>query len=114
MSPTEKSDADLVRDALGGVRESLAELVRRHWDTAVFLAARVLGSPELARDAAQEAAVAALTDLGRLRSPDRFGAWFCGIALNVSRRWLRQLRPEVAGMPADRACAAPGPAEVVE
>ena len=109
-----KSDADLVGDALNGVREALAELVRRHWDTAVFLAARVLGSPELARDAAQEAAVAALTDLGRLRSPDRFGAWFCGIALNVSRRWLRQLKPEVAGVPADLASAAPGPAEAAE
>jgi len=109
-----KSDAELVGDALSGVREALAELVRRHWDTAVFLAARVLGSSELARDAAQEAAVAALTDLGRLRSPDRFGAWFCGIALNVSRRWLRQLRPEIPGEPADQVSASPGPAEIAE
>jgi DNA-directed RNA polymerase specialized sigma24 family protein len=74
----EKPDADLVREALLGAREPLAELVGRHWDTAVFLAARVLGSPELARDAAQEAAVAAMTDLDRLRSPDRFGACFAG------------------------------------
>jgi bifunctional DNase/RNase len=55
---TGPSDADLVREALAGDRESLAELLRRHWDTAVFLAARVLGSAELARDAAQEAAIA--------------------------------------------------------
>ena len=61
----------------------MAELLRRHWDVAVLLAARVLGSPDLARDAAQEAAVAAMTDLERLRSPDRFGAWFCGITLDV-------------------------------
>jgi RNA polymerase sigma factor (sigma-70 family) len=108
-----KSDADLVYGALAGDRELLAELVRRHWDTAVFLAARVLGSVELARDAAQEAAIAALTDLERLRSPERFGAWFCGIALNVSRRWLRQLRPEVPGLP-DRASELPGPAESAE
>jgi DNA-directed RNA polymerase specialized sigma24 family protein len=52
----------------------MAELLRRHWDTAVLLAGRVLGSPDLARDAVQEAAVAAMTDLERLRSPDRFGA----------------------------------------
>jgi len=110
----EKSDADLVRQALLGVREPLAELVRRHWDTAVFLAARVLGSPELARDAAQEAAVAAMTDLERLRAPDRFGAWFCGIALNVSRRWLRQLRSEVPDLRLDRASLSPGPAEAAE
>ena len=74
----------------------MAELLRRHWSIAVLLAGRVLGSPDLARDAAQEAAVAAMTDLERLRSPDRFGAWFCGIALNVSRRWRRQLQSEVA------------------
>jgi RNA polymerase sigma factor (sigma-70 family) len=103
-----------VREALRGVRESLGELVRRHWDTAAFLAARVLGSPELARDAAQEAAVAAMTDLDRLRSPDRFGAWFCGIALNVSRRWLRQLRSEVPSLRLDRASLSPGPAEAAE
>ena len=68
----------------------MAELLRRHWGTAVQLAERVLGSADLARDAAQEAAIAAMTDVERLRSPDRFGAWFCGITLNVARRWLRQ------------------------
>ena len=91
------SDADLVREARRGDKEAMAELLRRHWDIAVLLAGRVLGSPDLGRDAAQEAAVAAMTDLERLRSPDRFGAWFCGIALNVSRRWRRQLRLEVPG-----------------
>jgi DNA-directed RNA polymerase specialized sigma24 family protein len=83
----------------------MAELLRRHWDTAVLLAGRVLGSPDLARDAAQEAAVAAMTDLERLRAPDRFGAWFCGIALNVSRRWRRQLQSEAPGLGPDPAAA---------
>src|SRR6266700_7438474 len=107
------SDADLVRDVVGGAKEPFAELVTRHWDTAVFLAARVLGSAELARDAAQEATVAAMTNLDRLRSPDRFGAWFCGIALNVARRWLRQLRPESVGLPAgDLPADSLGPAEL--
>jgi RNA polymerase sigma factor (sigma-70 family) len=81
----------------------MAELLRRHWDVAVLLAERVLGSPDLARDAVQEAAVAAMTDMERLRSPDRFGAWFCGIALNVSRKWLRQLRSERSGLLPDAA-----------
>lgn len=116
MTPCEgrRPDADLVREALLGSRGALAELLTRHWDTAVFLAARVLQSTELARDAAQEAAIAAMTDLGRLRSPERFGAWFCGITLNVARRWLRQLRPELPGLPPDQASPAPGPAEVAE
>jgi RNA polymerase sigma factor (sigma-70 family) len=103
-------DADLVRDALRGSREAMAELLRRHWGTAVLLAGRVLGSPDLARDAAQEAAVAVMTDLERLRSPERFGAWFCGIALNVSRRWRRQLQSELPGMETDLASVAADPA----
>jgi DNA-directed RNA polymerase specialized sigma24 family protein len=57
-----------VREALRGTREPLGELLQRHWDTAVFLAAQVLRSSELARDAAQEAAIAAMTDLQRLRA----------------------------------------------
>ena len=116
MTPRERrrTDADLVSDALLGSRGALAELLARHWDTAVFLATRVLGSPELACDAAQEAAIAAMTDLDRLRTPERFGAWFCGITLNVARRWLRQLRAELPGLPADQPSSAPGPAEMAE
>jgi RNA polymerase sigma factor (sigma-70 family) len=112
--PETMADAELVCQARGGSREPMAELLRRHWDTAVLLAGRVLGSPDLARDAVQEAAVAAMTDLERLRSPDRFGAWFCGIALNVSRRWLRQLRSEVPCQRLDLASACPDPAEAAE
>src|SRR5262252_4452487 len=107
-------DAELVRDARGGSKDAMAELLRRHWGTAVLLAGRVLGSPDLARDAAQEAAVAAMTDLERLRSPERFGAWFCGIALNVSRRWRRQLQSEVPGLGADLAAVSADPAEAAE
>lgn len=112
--PSREPDAELVAEARQGAREPFAELVARHWDTAVLLAARVLGTPELARDAAQEAAIAAMTGLDRLRAPERFGAWFCGIALNVARRWLRQLRSEFPGLPADCPSAEPGPAEAAE
>ena len=108
------SDADLVGEALLGAREPFAELVRRHQRTATALAARVLGSDDLARDAVQEAAVAAMTGLDRLRSADRFGPWFCGIALNVSRRWLRQLRSEQPGAGPDRARDGAGPDELAE
>ena len=97
-----RSDAELVQAALCGDKGAFAELVTRHWATAVALAARLLGSADLARDAAQEASIAAMADLGRLRAPDRFGAWFCGIALNVARRWLRQLRAELPASRTDR------------
>jgi len=109
-----QADFELVHDALLGHREALAELLLRHWQTATCLAARVLGSQDLASDAVQEAAIAAMTDLSRLRSPDRFGAWFCGIALNVSRRWLRQLRAEIPAVLADRESGEMDPAEAAE
>jgi RNA polymerase sigma factor (sigma-70 family) len=108
------ADADLVRTALLGDKDALGVLIRRHWQTALFLAARVLGSPELAGDAVQEAAIAAMTSLDRLKSPDKFGAWFCGITLNVSRRWLRQLSSELPGLDAELASDEPGPAEAAE
>jgi RNA polymerase sigma factor (sigma-70 family) len=111
-------DARLVEAALGGDKDAFAALVTRHWATAVALAARVLGTADLARDAAQEAAVAALVGLDRLRAPARFGAWFCGITLNVARGWVRQLRAErpaaVPGQAPDPASAEPGPAERAE
>jgi len=109
-----RPDADLVRAALGQDKDAFAELVARHWPTAVALATRLLGSADLARDAAQEASIAAMTSLDRLRAPDRFGAWFCGITLNVARQWLRQLRAEVPAVIADRLSADPGPDELAE
>jgi RNA polymerase sigma factor (sigma-70 family) len=96
-------DARLVEAALGGDKDAFAALVTRHWATAVALAAQVLGTPDLARDAAQEAAVAALVGLDRLRAPARFGAWFCGVTLNVARGWARQLRTERPAVLGDQA-----------
>lgn len=107
-------DADLVRAALGADKDAFAELVRRHWATALALATRLLGSADLATDAVQEASIAAMTGLDRLRAPDRFGAWFCGITLNVARQWLRQLRAEVPAVLADGRSGEPGPDEQAE
>jgi len=75
---------------------------------------RLLGSMDLAGDAVQEASLLAMTSLDRLRSPERFGAWLCGIALNVARRWLREVR--WSALPPDAALAdgAASPDEQVE
>ena len=109
-----RPDDELVRAALGGDKDAFAELITRHWATAVALATRLLGSADLARDAAQEASITALTGLGRLRDPERFGPWYCGIALNVARRWRRQLGAEPAAVLPDRASTELSPAERAE
>jgi RNA polymerase sigma factor (sigma-70 family) len=108
------SDADLVSASLRGEKDAFAALIIRHQPTAVALATRVLGSADLGRDAVQEATVAAMSGLDQLRSADRFGAWFCGITLNVARRWLRQLRAELRARLPDQASAEPGPQELAE
>ncbi len=109
-----RSDAELVQAARGGAKDSFAELVSRHWAMAESLTTRLLGSADLARDVMQETTIAAMVGLDRLRSPDRFGAWFCGIALNVGRRWMRQLHAEIPGAPVERTATDPGPDEHAE
>ena len=112
MEPS--SDPDLVQAALNGDKNSFGMLIQRHWPTAVCLATRVLGSADIARDAVQEAAITAMTGLDRLSAPDRFGAWFCGITLNVARRWQRQRRAELPGHQVDQPSPGPDPALAAE
>ena len=84
------SDIDLVKAARRGDRDALGALLDRHWDMLVALCRRALGDPDLAQDAAQEAALRALLGIDRLRDPTRFGLWLGGIGLNVARQWIRE------------------------
>ncbi|MGH9245544.1 MAG: bifunctional nuclease domain-containing protein [Acidimicrobiales bacterium] len=84
------SDDELVERALGGDKAALARLLERHRPLALSVCLRLLGRPEVAADVVQEAAVVALVGLERLRNPERFGSWLCGVAANVARRWLRE------------------------
>jgi RNA polymerase sigma factor (sigma-70 family) len=86
-------------------------LVRRHHSMVLRVIERLTGSSTMAADASQEAAVAALVGLDRLRSPERFGAWYAGIALNIARRWLRE--PAAATLSDDHPDLAPSPEDQV-
>jgi RNA polymerase sigma-70 factor, ECF subfamily len=118
-APTEAdasiSDAGLVLAARAGNRTSLGELIVRHRPLALTMCRRVLGSPQLAEDAVQEACLQAFLGLDGLREPQRFGPWLVGIALNVCRRTLRRPRTdsltalELSGGWSGSAMAAPGP-----
>lgn len=108
------ADAELVSAARAGDKHAFAELVRRHRPLALRLAARMLMDHDLASDAVQDAVLRAYLSLDWLRSPERFAPWLCGITLNVSRRWLRELWEVVpVGTPGD-ATTAPGPDEQYE
>jgi RNA polymerase sigma factor (sigma-70 family) len=118
---SEPGQAALVSAARRGDKAALATLVVRHRPMLVAACRGALGDADLAQDAAQEAALLALLSLDRLRQPDRFGAWLCGIGLNVCRRWLRERSRaswswdalqggRAGGWPVPE----PGPAELVE
>jgi RNA polymerase sigma factor (sigma-70 family) len=109
----EPGDAGLVAAACAGDKEAFALLVLRHREMVYALARRMLERDDLAADAVSEATVAALVGLERLRSAERFGAWYAGIALNVARRWLREFAAP-APLPADRPDGGPGPEEQAE
>ena len=107
-----RSDADLVAASQEGSKDAFAVLVGRHRPMALVLIRRLLRDEDLAADTMQEATMAALVGLERLRSPERFGAWYAGIALNMARRWLR--RPSVEPLPAELVYGGPGPEEQIE
>jgi RNA polymerase sigma factor (sigma-70 family) len=109
----ERADAELVAAACAGDKDAFALLAGRHRGMVFALVRRMLERDDLAADAVSEATVAALVGLGRLRSAERFGAWYAGIALNVARRWLREFGTS-APLPDDRPDGAPGPEEQAE
>ena len=74
-----------------GDHGAFGALVERHHPMVVPVVCRLAGSDSFAVDAAQESAIRALIGLDRLRPPERFGAWYAAIALNVARRWLREV-----------------------
>src|SRR5919201_2872869 len=86
------ADELLVTEALHGDRAAFARLVDRHRPRTHALARRLLGDAAEAEDVVQEAVLRAYLALGDLREPARFGAWLCGIALNLGRMRLRASR----------------------
>jgi RNA polymerase sigma-70 factor (ECF subfamily) len=68
-----------------GDEEALSLLVSRHWATAHRLAYRILGEPESAEDAAQDAFVRLMRGAARFEAGRPFGPWFRTLVLNAAR-----------------------------
>jgi Sigma-70 region 2 len=83
-------DGELARRARAGDSGAFALLVERHFPPARALAVRLCAHRDDVDDIVQEAFLQAFTGLGRLRDPDRFGAWLAGIVRNISRAAARQ------------------------
>ena len=88
------SDAELVRQALGGSQAAYRELVSRYASAAVNVAARLVRDRALAEDLAQEGFVRAFARLRTFDPRRRFSAWFFQVLHNVAVDYLRQRRVE--------------------
>ncbi|NIP54546.1 MAG: RNA polymerase sigma factor [Phycisphaerae bacterium] len=89
---------ELVEDALNGDIDSFGRLAARYYASMVAVAYAVLADHQLAEDAAQEAFARALTNLSKLRKPDKFAPWLARICRNVARDMVasraRMINPE--------------------
>jgi len=82
---TGSSDADLIAAVIAGNIDSFSLLVRRHQDTCVRYAVRMLGSRVDADDVLQSAFMRAFRNLRSCRDRDRFGGWLYQIVVNECR-----------------------------
>ena len=73
---------ELVREAVGGSREALEEVIRAIQDRVFGLALRMLFHPADAEDAAQEILIKVITHLDSFRHEGPFRAWVYRIAVN--------------------------------
>jgi RNA polymerase sigma-70 factor (ECF subfamily) len=96
-------DEPLVRRAQRGDRWAFGELVERHERRLFTLAARVLGSPEDAADAVQEAFVRAWLALPSFRRSARFSTWLYRICLNAAYDVASRRRAPTADADAEHA-----------
>jgi RNA polymerase sigma factor (sigma-70 family) len=83
------SEHELVSSALAGDPEAFASLVARHRSRVEAVVARLLPADD-AEEVVQEALLRAYLSLSQLRNAERFGAWLCGIALNLAKMRLRR------------------------
>ena len=95
----------LCRAAARGDRAAFEALVHAHGRTVWSVATAIVGDPEIGREVAQDAFVAAWQGLGRLRDPERFRPWLLEIVRNRARdarrrRAAHDVRPLLAD-PAD-------------
>jgi RNA polymerase sigma-70 factor (ECF subfamily) len=103
--PERDPDEYLVRRAQRGDRLAFERLVDRHQHRLYTLAARVLGSPDDAADAVQEAFLRAWLRLDRFRGDARFSTWLYRICVNAAH----DLRERRGAEPVDEADATADP-----
>jgi len=94
------TDAELVTLSQRGDLRAFNQLAGRSNAALYGFVRRMLGNADDAQDVCQEALIKAYVNIGRLREPEKFGAWLHHIALNLCRDWHRsaKARPAVQSL----------------
>ncbi|MFM7225697.1 MAG: RNA polymerase sigma factor [Actinomycetota bacterium] len=103
------TDEELARRAAGGDAAALDELLRRHTPLVHGVCRRVLGNPDDALDATQEALIAIATRIAGFDGRSRFTTWCYRIATNaaIDEARRRNRRPVPAETTPDPPVAGP-------
>lgn len=99
----DRSDAQLLAAHRDGDGHAFEELVRRHGGRLWSVAVRVLGRPEDAAEAVQEALLAAHRGAGAFRGDAAVRTWLQRIVVNVCRDRVRRARTRPVLVPWPRA-----------
>lgn len=106
-------DNDLIARAQRGDADAFELIVRDRLQTCYATCLAILHSPDDARDATQEAFIAAWRRMPALRQPDHFDGWLRTIAINASRDQLRRRRRlreiPIEESHSERSSPSPGP-----
>ena len=87
-----RSDRELVESAVAGDRNAAADLVGRHAAVVYAVCLGLLADPDRAQDAAQDALLKAVEQLGSLRDSTTFRGWVVSIARNHCRDYWKQTK----------------------
>jgi RNA polymerase sigma factor (sigma-70 family) len=79
---TDKTDENLIREAVSGDKVSLESLVRRHQDWIYNIALRMIFNPEEAKDVTQEVLIKIITKLASFQGRSSFRTWVYRIVVN--------------------------------
>lgn len=81
---------EIIAAALTGDESAAEQLVAAVWPGCFRLAATVIGDPNLAQDAAQDACVIVLRKIRGVRNADAFDAWLYRVVMRESARVRRR------------------------
>ncbi len=99
------SDVNLwIEQSRGGDREAFARIVAQFQAKVCAVTFSMTGRLQESEDIAQETFLTAWNKLGELREPEKIGAWLCGIARTLCKKWYDRNRrdPLHAAAPVDR------------